>query len=86
MTKSELDHKLDAVMSKYMSHLDTKFDHIDTKFSHMESRFTQMENKFDQVDRNFAKMDGRYNWIIGLILTASLSIIGSIIGIMVKIH
>lgn len=96
MTKSELDQKLEKVMAKYITHMDLKFehidrkfehidrkfDHIDRKFDHIEQRFEQVDKRFAQVDKRFAQMDIRYNWVIGLIVTATIGII----SIVIKLH
>lgn len=96
MTKSELDQKLENVMAKYITHIDRKFEHmeqrfeqVDRKFEHIELRFEQVDRKFDQmelrfeqVDKRFSQMDVRYNWIIGLIVTATIGII----SIVIKLH
>jgi flagellar capping protein FliD len=79
MTKSELDRKLDDVMNKYVAHIDGKFAMLQ---SDMDSRFEQVDKRFEQVDKRFAQIDSRYNWIIGLVITAALSIIGTV----VKLH
>lgn len=93
MTKSELDQKLDAVMNKYVNHIDRKFDvlqkdidtrfeQVDSRFAQVDARFAQVDARFDQVDKRFTQIDSRYNWIIGLIITAGISII----GVLVKLH
>jgi hypothetical protein len=65
MTKSELDQKLDNVMSKYVAHIDQKIDTL----------------KHD-MDKRFAQIDIRYNWIIGLIITATIGLA----GVLIKLH
>ena len=69
MTKSELDQKLDNVMNKYVAHIDRKFDLVDKQITALK---TDMDKRFEQVDL-------RYNWIIGLVITATIGIIGTVI-------
>lgn len=76
MTKTELDSRLDAVMNKYTNQIEAKFDE---KFSNMEAQLKNMEA---QLKDYYHKTDLRYNWIIGLVITAAVSII----GIVVKLH
>jgi peptidoglycan hydrolase CwlO-like protein len=93
MTKSELDLKLDTVMSKYIAHIDRKFEHIDRKFEHIDRKFDDMERKVEHIDhrinilktdmdKRFELVDSRYRWIIGLVIMATLSILSTII----KLH
>ena len=86
MTKSELDKKLDAVMNKYVDHMDRKFASlqadIDHRFKQVDFRFEQVNQRFDQVDKRFGGIDVRYNWIISLIITATIGVI----SIIIKIH
>lgn len=93
MTKSELDKKLDSVMKKYVEHIDVKFEHINKKFEHIDVKFAHIDEKFKHIDdkfdalktdmsNRFAQIDVRYNWIIGLIITTSISVI----GLVIKLH
>lgn len=83
MTKSELDQKLDNVMNKYVAHIDRKFDLIDSKFANIDNKFDlvdkQIKSLKDDMDNRFAQIDIRYNWIIGLVVTATIGIIGTVI-------
>jgi hypothetical protein len=76
MTKNELDNRLEAVMGKYTKHIDKEFNEIKTNFS----------KEFNKVSKEFSKVDVRYNWIIGLVITSSLSALGILISIYFKIH
>lgn len=86
MTKTELNLQLDRVMGKYVEHIDHKFDvlqqDIDNRFKQIDKRFEQVDKRFEQVDKRFAQIDVRYNWIIGLIVTATIGII----SIVIKLH
>lgn len=86
MTKSELELKLDNVMSKYVAHIDRKFDNMERQVEHIDQRLnllqTDMDKRFEQVDKRFEQVDIKYRWIIGLVVTATLSILGTII----KLH
>ncbi|MFN8769270.1 MAG: hypothetical protein ACK5Z5_07490 [Neisseriaceae bacterium] len=107
MTKSELDRRLDAVLDKYIKHIDQKFDifeskmnakfesidhrfevidhrfeAIDRKFEIIDRKFEIIDHRFEQVDKRFAQMDIKYNWLIGMIITATIGII----GIVIRLH
>lgn len=86
MTKTEFVQQLDRAMGKYVEHIDRKFDHIDQKFALVDKQIsalkTDMDKRFEQVDKRFAQIDVRYNWIIGLIITATIGIV----NIVIKIH
>ena len=79
MTKSEFNQQLDRVMSKYTEHLDQKINLLQAD---IDKRFDQVDRRFEQVDKRFAQIDIRYNWIIGLIITATIGLA----GILIKFH
>lgn len=74
MAESQLDQKLDNLMSKYVAHIDHNFDLVNKQ-----SLTDGMNKRFEQVDKRFAQIDIRYNWIIGLVITATIGIIGTVI-------
>jgi tetrahydromethanopterin S-methyltransferase subunit G len=79
MTKSELDRRLDVVLNKYTQHVDAKFDVLENKIN---AKFETIDHRFEQVDKRFTQMDIKYNWLIGMIVTATIGII----GIVIKLH
>jgi tetrahydromethanopterin S-methyltransferase subunit G len=93
MTKSELDRRLDVVLNKYTQHVDAKFDilenkinakfeAIDHRFDVIDKRFELIDHRFEQVDKRFTQMDIKYNWLIGMIVTATIGII----SVVIKLH
>lgn len=79
MTKSEIDRRLDVVLNKYTQPVDVKFDLFENKIN---TKFEAIDHRFEQVDKRFAQMDIKYNWLIGMIVTATIGII----GIVIKLH
>jgi hypothetical protein len=79
MTKSELSIALDTVMEKHTRHIDAKFELMDAKIDALR---VDVDKRFEQVDKRFTQIDLRYNWIIGLVITATIGII----GVLVKLH
>jgi hypothetical protein len=72
MTKSEFQITIDRIMEKHEARFDARFDAFRSEMQSMEARF----------DRQFLKIDHRYNWIIGVVIAASISLAGLII----KLH
>ena len=79
MTKNEFSQQLDRVMGKYVEHFDQRIDSLQQD---IDKRFEQVDRRFEQVDKRFGQIDIRYNWIIGLIITATIGII----SIVLKLH
>ena len=65
-TKEDFQLSIDRIMDKHEVRIDAKFDLFETKLHNMSEHF----------DRQFLKIDARYNWIIGLILTSTIGIVG----------
>ncbi len=86
MTKSEFTTQIDRIMGKYTDHIDRKFELVDKQIqalrNDMDTRFEQVDKRFEQVDKRFAQIDVRYNWIIGLVVTATIGIV----SIVIKLH
>ncbi|MCC2625291.1 MAG: hypothetical protein K0R14_1164 [Burkholderiales bacterium] len=55
----------------------------------MDKHEASIDNKFrifeERIDRQFLKIDSRYNWIIGLIITATITLGAGLGGILLKI-
>jgi hypothetical protein len=76
MTKSEFPSTIDRIMEKHEARFDAKFNSMEARF---DAKFDSMEARFD---RQFLKIDHRYNWIIGVVIAASISLA----GLMIKLH
>jgi hypothetical protein len=80
-----------AILTKYASEeimtkneLDNRLDAVMDKYTkHMDKEFSEIKANFS---KEFNKVDLRYNWIIGLVITSTLSALGILISIYFKIH
>ncbi|MDQ5920274.1 MAG: hypothetical protein QG673_330 [Pseudomonadota bacterium] len=90
MTKSELDRKLDDVMTRHLSAFEAKlnirFDQIDKKFELIDRRFELIDSKFDHVELRLTGIENRNRWLIGILTTATISIIFGVVSFLIKTH
>ena len=71
-------------MTSLEARMDRRFEQVDRRFEQLEqridARFTQMEARFSQVDQRFdsldAKMSRQFLWLVGILLTGLIAMLG----------
>ncbi len=61
------------------------FAQVERRFEQVERRFEQTDKRFGQVDQRFAQIDAKVDrnfvWVMGMMLTGFISVIGALIGV-----
>ncbi|MDQ5920033.1 MAG: hypothetical protein QG673_89 [Pseudomonadota bacterium] len=95
-----LDEIMTRHLGMFEAKLNIRFDHIDRRFEDIDRRFEDIDRRFEQVDCRFGLMDAkidhlelrltgienRFRWLIGVLTTASISILFGMGGFLIKIH
>ncbi len=90
----------EAKLNIRFDHIDRRFEDIDRRFEDIDRRFEDIDRRFEQVDCRFGLMDAkidhlelrltgienRFRWLIGVLTTASISILFGMGGFLIKIH
>jgi uncharacterized coiled-coil protein SlyX len=56
------------------------FQQVDVQFAHMNQRFEQVNQRFEQVDKRFDRMESRFTWLMGVMVTGFLTMIGALVA------
>ena len=76
---SERQARLEGVIEQ----LDRRLDAIERRFDTIERRFDTIERRFDAIERRIIALEARmrhgFFWLIGLMFTSWLSIVGLIL-------
>jgi len=70
-----LEAKVDAIADLRLLVLEMRAE-MNQRFAQVEQRFTQVDQRFAQID---AKVDRNFVWLMGMMLTGFISIIGALI-------
>lgn len=89
-TKEDFQLSIDRIMDRHEASIDAKFQIFDNKLqdirSDMKNMETRVDNRFQTLEthlaQQFLKIDGRFNWIIGLVITSVIGITGMGLKIM----
>ena len=55
-------------------------DEMSQRFEHMEGRFEHVEGRFERVERRFEHVGRRFDWLIGIVVTGFIAVIGTVAG------
>ena len=75
--------------------MDTRFTSLDGRFTSIDARFTSMDGRFTSIDARFteltgrissldAKVDKHFVWLMGMMFTGFISVIGALVGIVYR--
>jgi len=86
---AHLDSEITALrelMDKRFEQVDKRFEQVDKRFEQVDKRFEQVDKRFEQVDRRFEQVEQKFErvekitmWLVGLGITAWISIIIAIV-------
>lgn len=62
--------------------VEERIAHIEGTLDQMDKRVSSIDHRLDAMD---AKFEAKFNWIIGLILTSWITIIGLLVAVILKI-
>jgi hypothetical protein len=90
LLKSQFNHiaHLDSEITALRELMDKRFEQIDRRFEQeqVDRRFEQVDKRFEQVDRRFEQVEQKFErvekitmWLVGLGITAWISIIIAIV-------
>ena len=57
---------------------------LESRVAKIEGTLEQMEHRFASVERRLDSLEIRINWVIGLVMTSWLTIMGMLLGILLK--
>lgn len=82
-TKEEFQTSIDRIMEKHEASIAAKFQNMSFEMRNLETR---VDSRFQTLEahlaQQFLKIDGRFNWIIGLVITSVIGITGMGLKIM----
>lgn len=77
-----MDQRFVAIDQRFVT-IDQRFAAIDLRFqaleARMDTRFLQVDDRFSQLD---AKISRQFVWLVGLIVTILIAIVGTLGGVM----
>ncbi|HLX53105.1 MAG TPA: hypothetical protein VKR58_04160 [Aquella sp.] len=91
MTKSEFQLNIDKIMDRHEANIRSEFEAVRSEFEVVHSEFKAVRSEFGaalsdvrsemrsmeaRFDRQFLKNDVRYNWVVGIIVTSVIGIVG----------
>jgi hypothetical protein len=53
---------------------------MEHRFEVMDRRFEGMERRFDGMERRFDGMEHRFGWLVGVVVTGFVTVIGTVAG------
>ena len=88
----QLDAKVDRRIDGLDGRFEARFEAIDRRFEAIERRFEAVDRRFEDVDRRFGsieaqiaaldrKMSRQFLWLMGVLTTVLVSVIGTLLGI-----
>ncbi len=58
---------------------------VEERIAHIEGTLEQMDKRLGSVERRLDGIDTKFNWVIGLILTSWITIVGLLVAVVLKI-
>jgi hypothetical protein len=77
----ELRGDMNAAIAGLRGDMNARFAQVDSRFTHVEQRFTDVDSRIDLVD---AKIDRHFAWLMVMMLTGFIAIIGALIGVVYR--
>jgi uncharacterized protein (DUF3084 family) len=71
---AQIDQRFEEVGRRFDS-IDRRFEQFDVR---AEGRFSAVERRFEAVDRRFDRMERYFAWIVGILVTGFIAVIGSV--------
>ena len=62
-----------------LSAVESRLSRVEGIVEQMDKRFEAIERRLDSMERRLSAIERRFDWVIGLILTSWLSIVGLIL-------
>ena len=56
----------------------------DLRIAHIEGTLEQMDKRLSSVERRLDGIDTKFNWVIGLILTSWITIVGLLVAVVLR--
>lgn len=75
----QVDKRFDQIDERFEL-VDKRFEQIDKRFERIDMRFEQIDMRFDKVDQRFDRVERQFTWVIGLMVTGFVSVIGALVG------
>jgi len=79
---------IDPILTQ-LSRLDEKLDafrvQVETRFNALEQRISKMEGGFEQMDRRLTNVEALQRWVIGIMITSWLTLVGLAVTILSKL-
>ena len=82
-------------MNRRFSEVNERFTQIDQRFTQIDQRFVQIDQRFTLIDQRFtdanrrvgsldAKIDRHFIWLMGMMVTGFITVIGALVGIVYR--
>ena len=55
-------------------------DEMNRRFEHVEQRLEHMGQRFEHMEQRFERMGQRFDWLIGIVVTGFIAVIGTVAG------
>ena len=69
----DLHQEMDRRFGEVRAEMDRRFERVD-------QRFDRVEQRFDRVDDRFDRMEQRFAWLVGIVVTGFVAVIGVVAG------
>lgn len=56
-------------------------ERMDRRFEQVDQRFAQVDQRFVQVEQRFVQVEHRFAWLVGIVLTGFIAVIGGLLGV-----
>jgi ABC-type phosphate transport system auxiliary subunit len=70
---ASLEARMDRRFEQLETRMDARFAQVDARFIQMEARFGQLDQRVDSLD---AKMSRQFVWLVGILVTALVAVLG----------
>ena len=88
---AKVDRRIDGLDGRFEA-IERRFEAIDRRFEAIERRFEAVDRRFEDFDRRFGsieaqiaaldrKMSRQFLWLMGVLTTVLVSVIGTLLGI-----